>query len=242
MLILSTTLWTILLIVQDVMRSPLLGALTIQAMAVLMPVTARTAARDSWKDAFAQCTRTVTRTRGVRCCGSSFSDGSVITTSYRIYVRSRSSSRYWKNARPSSSEGTSRDARPRSYSDLWLTSGKERPRSGNMTACAIGPTAMDRPSSAGFKFHSSGHVPQYVPGVSDHENHHATPSESDVHRRGAKGDTVGLASPRVRTFAIAFGNSPLPVMYLLCEWFNLPLFTISGPNASSSGGRACQER
>jgi hypothetical protein len=32
------------------------------------------------------------------------------------------------------------------------------------------------------------------------------------------------ASTRFRTFAVAFGIA-VPVMYLLCEWFNLPFFT-----------------
>jgi hypothetical protein len=52
----------------------------------------------------------------------------------------------------------------------------------------------------------------------------ATPSTAKSSPRAKVATSSLAASTRFRTFAVAFGIA-VPVMYLLCEWFNLPLFT-----------------
>src|SRR6476620_3884883 len=52
----------------------------------------------------------------------------------------------------------------------------------------------------------------------------ATPSTSKSSPRAKAATSSLAASTRFRTFAVAFGIA-VPVMYLLCEWFNLPFFT-----------------
>ena len=52
----------------------------------------------------------------------------------------------------------------------------------------------------------------------------ATPSASKSSPRAKAATSSLAASTKFRTFAVAFGIA-VPVMYLLCEWFNLPLFT-----------------
>jgi hypothetical protein len=52
----------------------------------------------------------------------------------------------------------------------------------------------------------------------------ATPSTSTASPRARAATSSLAASARFRTFAVVFGIS-VPVMYFLCEWFNLPLFT-----------------
>jgi hypothetical protein len=52
----------------------------------------------------------------------------------------------------------------------------------------------------------------------------ATPSTSTASPRGRVATSSLAASAKFKTFAVVFGIS-VPVMYLLCEWFNLPLFT-----------------
>jgi hypothetical protein len=52
----------------------------------------------------------------------------------------------------------------------------------------------------------------------------ATPSTSTSSPRARAATSSLAASARFRTFAVVFGIS-VPVMYILCEWFNLPLFT-----------------
>jgi hypothetical protein len=52
----------------------------------------------------------------------------------------------------------------------------------------------------------------------------ATPSTSKSSPRAKAATSSLAASARFRTFAVAFGIA-VPVMYLLCEWFNLPFFT-----------------
>ena len=52
----------------------------------------------------------------------------------------------------------------------------------------------------------------------------ATPSTSKSSPRANAATSSLAASTRFRTFATAFGIA-VPVMYLLCEWFNLPFFT-----------------
>lgn len=50
----------------------------------------------------------------------------------------------------------------------------------------------------------------------------ATQSTSTA--RAARATSSLVASARFKTFVIVFGIS-VPVMYVACEWFNLPLFT-----------------
>ena len=52
----------------------------------------------------------------------------------------------------------------------------------------------------------------------------ATPTTSTSAARTRPATSSLAASAKFRTFAVAFGIS-VPVMYILCEWFNLPLFT-----------------
>ena len=52
----------------------------------------------------------------------------------------------------------------------------------------------------------------------------ATPSTSKSSPRAKAATSSLAASTKFRTFAVAFGIA-VPVMYFLCEWFNLPLFT-----------------
>ena len=52
----------------------------------------------------------------------------------------------------------------------------------------------------------------------------ATPTTSTSSPRARAATSSLAASARFRTFAVVFGIS-VPVMYFLCEWFNLPLFT-----------------
>ena len=50
----------------------------------------------------------------------------------------------------------------------------------------------------------------------------ATQSTSTA--RAARGISSLAASAKFKTFVIVFGIS-VPIMYVACEWFNLPLFT-----------------
>ena len=50
----------------------------------------------------------------------------------------------------------------------------------------------------------------------------ATQSTSTA--RAARGTSSLAASAKFKTFVIVFGIS-VPIMYVACEWFNLPLFT-----------------
>jgi len=52
----------------------------------------------------------------------------------------------------------------------------------------------------------------------------ATPSTSTSSPRARTATSSLAASAKFKTFAVVFGIS-VPVMYFLCEWFNLPLFT-----------------
>jgi hypothetical protein len=52
----------------------------------------------------------------------------------------------------------------------------------------------------------------------------ATPTTSTSSPRARAATSSLAASAKFKTFAVMFGIS-VPVMYLLCEWFNLPLFT-----------------
>jgi len=52
----------------------------------------------------------------------------------------------------------------------------------------------------------------------------ATPSTSTSSPRARAATSSLAASTRFKTFAVVFGIS-VQVMYFLCEWFNLPLFT-----------------
>jgi hypothetical protein len=52
----------------------------------------------------------------------------------------------------------------------------------------------------------------------------ATPTTSTSSPRARPATSSLAASAKFKTFAVAFGIS-VPVMYILCEWFNLPLFT-----------------
>ena len=52
----------------------------------------------------------------------------------------------------------------------------------------------------------------------------ATPTTSTSSPRARAATSSLAASARFKTFAVVFGIS-VPVMYILCEWFNLPLFT-----------------
>ena len=52
----------------------------------------------------------------------------------------------------------------------------------------------------------------------------ATPSTTKSSPRTQVATSSLAASAKFRTFAVAFGIT-VPVMYLLCEWFNLPFFT-----------------
>ncbi|MEA2954943.1 MAG: hypothetical protein QOJ58_440 [Alphaproteobacteria bacterium] len=52
----------------------------------------------------------------------------------------------------------------------------------------------------------------------------ATPTTSTSSPRARAATSSLAASTRFRTFAVVFGIS-VPVLYFLCEWFNLPLFT-----------------
>jgi hypothetical protein len=52
----------------------------------------------------------------------------------------------------------------------------------------------------------------------------ATPTTSTSSPRARTATSSLAASAKFKTFAVVFGIS-VPVMYILCEWFNLPLFT-----------------
>jgi hypothetical protein len=52
----------------------------------------------------------------------------------------------------------------------------------------------------------------------------ATPTTSTASPRARAATSSLAASAKFKTFAVVFGIS-VPVMYFLCEWFNLPLFT-----------------
>jgi hypothetical protein len=52
----------------------------------------------------------------------------------------------------------------------------------------------------------------------------ATPTTSTSSPRARPATSSLAASAKFKTFGVAFGIS-VPVMYILCEWFNLPLFT-----------------
>jgi hypothetical protein len=52
----------------------------------------------------------------------------------------------------------------------------------------------------------------------------ATPTTSTASPRARTATSSLAASAKFKTFAVVFGIS-VPVMYILCEWFNLPLFT-----------------
>src|SRR3954470_5629664 len=52
----------------------------------------------------------------------------------------------------------------------------------------------------------------------------ATPTTSTSSPRARPATSSLAASAKFKTFAVAFGIS-VPVMYILCEWFNLPFFT-----------------
>lgn len=52
----------------------------------------------------------------------------------------------------------------------------------------------------------------------------ATPTTSASSPRARPATSSLAASAKFKTFAVAFGIA-VPVMYILCEWFNLPLFT-----------------
>ena len=51
-----------------------------------------------------------------------------------------------------------------------------------------------------------------------------TPTTSTASPRARAATSSLAASAKFKTFAVVFGIS-VPVMYFLCEWFNLPLFT-----------------
>ena len=52
----------------------------------------------------------------------------------------------------------------------------------------------------------------------------AEPTTSTASPRSRAATSSLAASAKFKTFAVVFGIS-VPVMYFLCEWFNLPLFT-----------------
>ena len=82
-----STFWTILFTVHALLAVALLGALTHQAAAVLMPVRQAPAPPAASSRAFAPCTGRAMRSRSA-CCGSSPSSSARwIYTKYRIYVR-----------------------------------------------------------------------------------------------------------------------------------------------------------
>jgi hypothetical protein len=52
----------------------------------------------------------------------------------------------------------------------------------------------------------------------------ATPTTSTSSPRARAATSSLAASAKFKTFAVVFGIA-VPIMYILCEWFNLPLFT-----------------
>jgi hypothetical protein len=52
----------------------------------------------------------------------------------------------------------------------------------------------------------------------------ATPATSTSSPRARAATSSLAASAKFKTFAVVFGIA-VPIMYILCEWFNLPLFT-----------------
>ena len=52
----------------------------------------------------------------------------------------------------------------------------------------------------------------------------ATPTTSTSSPRARPATSSLATSVKFKAFAVAFGIA-VPVMYILCEWFNLPLFT-----------------
>ena len=138
MLISVNTFWTILLIVHGLLAIALLGALTHQAVAVLMPV--RQAAGGF-----------VTRFRAVPAAGYAtavcalwiltFLMGAWIYTKYRLRPNSDRAGRLLEDPGLFRAEGACRDARPRSASDLLVLL-EERTESGIRRRPQIGDRAL----------------------------------------------------------------------------------------------------
>ena len=218
------TFWTILLIVHGLLAIALLGALTHQAVAVLMPVRQVAGGPDF-----------VTRLRAVASPAYATAVcvlwvltlimGAWIYTKYRIYVRIPiEQAGHWKTQGLLRTERACRDASASACCRSTGTSGRTR-RSRHTTARAIGLTVVLALHLL-VQFHRRSRR-QQRPGVWIMMTDITTATAIDATTATAKPAATpsSLAtSARFKTFAVMFALVST-LMYLACEWFNLPVFT-----------------
>ncbi len=207
------TFWTIWLLVHLMLAVALIGALTHQAVAVMMPVR-----QVAGPGGF------VTRFRAVPAAGYAtavcvlwvltFIVGSYIYTKYRIYVRIPiEQAGYWKDSRLLRFQGACRVDRPGAPSSLLVLL-EERPEPGIRHCTQNGDRVSGRHVLVPLYRRP---CPQQYPGVRIMSMPTAT-------TRATRSTSSLASSTKFKTFAITFAVVG-SVTYLICLQFNWPLFT-----------------